>query len=226
MRAYFTKPTTCLLCLQRAGLGPPADLLSAAGMPDHQKVGKELAPTAPHPSGFACGQPAPSSAWGCAARLAACWRTPLKQVAADWMTMQLHSAVQLSASRTCRRRRGHKGQYWIRDSFFGKLIAATAIQISERSQFRHNSRRPSAPASTRVSAPAARGSGCGQRCRRTALHRALTCRRLFERSAASAQRVGRHRSLNGVTQVCPERSAGTQTVGFVFFAHFLAQARK
>ena len=150
----------------------------------------------------------------------------LKQVAVKVMTMQLHSAVQLSASRTCRRRRGHKGQYWIRDSFFGKLIAATAIQISERSQFRHNSRRPSAPASTRVSAPAARGSGCGQRCRRTALHRALTCRRLFERSAASAQRVGRHRRLNGVTQVCPERSAGTQTVGFVFFAHFLAQARK
>ena len=94
----------------------------------------------------------------------------------------------------------------IRDSFFEKLIAATAIQKSARGQFRHNSRRPSAPASTRVAAPAARGSGCGRRCRRTALHRELTCRRLSERSAASAQRVGRHRRPNGVTQVCPERS--------------------
>ena len=142
------------------------------------------------------------------------------------MTMQLHSVVQLPTPRACRRRRGHKGQYRMRDSFFGKLIAATAIQISERSQFRHNSRRPSAPASTRVSAPAARGSGCGQRCRRTALHRALTCRRLFERSAASAQRVGRHRRLNGVTQVCPQRSEGTQTVGACSFAFFACTSKK
>ena len=97
--------------------------------------------------------------------------------------MQLHSVVQLPTPRACRRRRGHKGQYRMRDSFFGKLIAATAIQIGERSQFRHNSRRPSVPASTRVLAPAARGSGCGQRCRRTALHRALTCGNVFERRA-------------------------------------------
>jgi len=34
---------------QRVGLGPPADLLSAAGMPDHQKVGKEPAPAAHDP---------------------------------------------------------------------------------------------------------------------------------------------------------------------------------
>ena len=131
-------------------------------------------------------------------------RSPFKHVAANLRTMQLHSAVQLSAPRACRRRRGHKGQY--QDSFLIKLIASTAIQTSTRGQFRHKSSRLSAPASTRVSAPAARCSGCGQRCRRTALHRALTCRRLSERSGAAAQRVGRHRRLNGVTQVCPERS--------------------
>ena len=51
----------------------------------------------------------------------------LKQVAVKVMTMQLHSAVQLPAPRTCRRRRGHKGQYRIRDSFFVQLIAAAAI---------------------------------------------------------------------------------------------------
>lgn len=77
-----------------------------------------------------------------------------------------------------------------------------------------------------VAAPAARSPGCGQRCRRTALHRGLTCARLFERSAFGTQRVGAHRSLEGVTQVCPERSAGTQTAGGVFLGYFLARARK
>ena len=39
-----------------------------------QKVGKEHRPYCPRPSGFACGQPAPSSSWGCAAQLTACLR--------------------------------------------------------------------------------------------------------------------------------------------------------
>ena len=63
-----------------------------------------------------------------------------------------------------------------------------------------------------MDAPAARGSGCGQRCRRTALLRALTCGNCLS-GARSAKRVLPHRSLNCVTQVCPERSAGTQKVG-------------
>lgn len=48
----------------------------------------------------------------------------------------------------------------MRDSFFVKLIAVCAICDLARSQFRHNSRRPSVPASTRVSAAAAPTS-CG-----------------------------------------------------------------
>ena len=130
--------------------------------------------------------------------------TPFRQTAASQSTKLLHSAVQQPAPRACRHRRGHKGQY--QDSFFIKLIAAAAIQISTRAQFRHKSSRLSAPASTRVSAPAARCSGCGHWHRRVSMHRALTCRCLSERRAASAKRVGRHRSLNGVTQVCLERS--------------------
>ncbi len=70
------------------------------------------------------------------------------------------------------------------------LIAVTAISDWARSQFHHLSRRPSAPAPSRVDAPAARGSGCGQRCRRTALLRALTCRRLFERSGVPRSEFG------------------------------------
>lgn len=49
---------------------------------------------------------------------------------------------------------------------------------------RHCCRRPSA--FPLLSAPAAPGSGRGQRYRRTALHRPLTCARLFERSAKSS----------------------------------------
>ena len=127
-------------------------------------------PYCPRPFGFACGQPAPSSSWG-------------------WL---LHSAVQQPAPRACRRRRGHKGQYQmrVRDSFSMLLIAASLFIIWTRSQFRQKSRRPPVPASTRLAAPVARGSGCGQRCRRTALHRALTCRRLFERSGVPRSELG------------------------------------
>ena len=56
------------------------DLLAEGGsrpaMPTYflacQKVGKEHGPYCPRPSGFACGQPVPSSSWGCAAQLTAC----------------------------------------------------------------------------------------------------------------------------------------------------------
>ena len=111
---------------------------------------------------------------------------------------------------------GVGGQYQIRvrDSFCVELIAVSQGTVLTSSQFRHNSGRPADP--SRLAAPVARGSGCGQCCRRTALLRALTCHRLSERSGVAAQRVGRHRSLNCVTQVCPERSAGTQTIGSPF----------
>ena len=142
--------------------------------------------------------------------------TPFKQTAASQSMKLLHSAVQQPAPRACRRRRGHKGRNRIRvrDSFGVELIAVSQRTVLTSSQFRHNSDGPPDP--TRLAAPAARGSACGQRCRRTALLRALICRRLSERSGVAAQRVGRHRRLNCVTQVCPERSAGTQTIGSPF----------
>ena len=110
-------------------------------------------------------------------------RSPFRQVAANLITMQLHSAVQLPAPRACRRRRGQKGQYRMRDSFFEKLIAATAINNWARCQFRHNSRRPSVSASTRLSAPAARGSGCGHWHRRVPMLCLQICGNLSERRA-------------------------------------------
>ena len=70
--------------------------------------------------------------------------------------------------------------------------AAPAGSVGTRGEtnnrLRPNSCRP--PESTRVSAPAARGSGCGQRCHRTALHRELTCRRLSERSGVPHSELG------------------------------------
>ena len=95
-----------------------------------QKVGKEPAPTAPVPPASPAGN-LRRQALGAVRQnsLRAC-SAPFKQVAADWMTMQLHSAVQLPAPRACRRRRGQKGQYRERASFFVKLIAVTAIGIN------------------------------------------------------------------------------------------------
>ena len=49
---------------------------------------------------------------------------PFKQVAADLKLKRLHSAVQPHAPRGCHHRRGQKGQYRMRDSFFLLLIAA------------------------------------------------------------------------------------------------------
>ena len=44
--------------------------------------------------------------------------------------------------------------------------------------------------------------------------------------ARSAKRVLPHRRLNCVTQVCPERSAGTQTIGSCSFAFFACTSKK
>ena len=105
-----TVPTTCLICLQRAGLGPPADLLS--GVPESRQRARPLLPTSLRLRLRAT----------CAVKfLGLCGKThfelcsPFKHVAAEVMTMQLHSAVQLPAPRTCHRRREHKGRYRVRD---------------------------------------------------------------------------------------------------------------
>ena len=168
-----------------------------------QESRQRAAPLLPPTPSLRCGATCDVNLLGLCGKTHCERRSPFKHIAADLMTMLLHSAVQPPAPRGHRRRRGHKGQYRARDSFFVFLIAACAIWISARGQFRHKSNRSSVPAITRVSAPAACGSGCVHWHRRVPMHRDLTCRRLLERSAASAKRVGRHRRLNGVTQVCP-----------------------
>ena len=118
-------------------------------------------PYCPRPSGFACGQPAPSSSWGCAAQLTSRQAASFRQTAASQSTKLLHSAVQQPAPRTCRHRRGHKGQYRmrVRDSFNMFLIAASLFTIWTKSQFRHKSCRPPAPVPAPVSTPCVRACG-------------------------------------------------------------------
>ncbi len=154
---------TCLVCLQRAGLGPPAASLSCLC----KKVSKEHSPCCPRPAGCACGQPASSSSCGCAAQLTSRQAASLRQTAANLMTMQLHSAVQLRATRTCRRRRGHKGQDRMRDSFFGKLVGAIAIFKAPEAGFvATHAGRPYLPVCLRLrhAVRAAGNAAAGQRC--------------------------------------------------------------
>ena len=73
-----------------------------------------------------------------------------------------------------------------------------------------------------LAAPAAPGSGCGQRCRRTALLRDLACARLFERSAARrAASWGAPQTESGDAglPVAKRRDADN---GAHFFGYFLA----
>ena len=104
---------------------PP--FLASPRIAGQRKGGKEGAPCCPRPFRYAAGQPAPSTSWGCAAKLTARRRRFVQTAAASQCTKQLHSTVQLPAPSTCRRRRGHKGRYRMRvqDSFFIKLIAVT-----------------------------------------------------------------------------------------------------
>ena len=192
---------------------PP--FLASPRIAGQRKGGKEGAPCCPRPFRYAAGQPAPSTSWGCAAKLTARRRRFVQTAAASQCTKQLHSTVQLPAPRGWRHRRGQKGQCRMRDSFFINLIAASVLWVRASSQSLHNSRRPSVSACSSLAAPAARGSGCGHWHRRVPMIRTLACGSCLS-GARSAQRVLPHRSLNCVTQVCPERSAGPQTAGSPF----------
>lgn len=161
---------------QRAGLGPPRRLTFLLVQESKQRT----PPLLPTSLRFAAGNLRRQPLVAVRQNSLRAGSASLEHVAVKVMTMQLHSAVQLPAPRGSRRRRGQKGQY---QSFFIKPIAVTAICISARSQFRHNSRRPSDPAFTRLAAPAARSSGCGHWHRRVPMLRALTCGNVFERSA-------------------------------------------
>ena len=117
-----------LVAGQRAGLGPPCRLTFLLVQESKQRT-PLLLPTPP------------SLRYGVTCAVNLLWlygkthfelRSALKHVAVKVMTMQLHSTVQMRATRGNRRRRGHKGQYRMRASFFEKLIAVTAMQISVR----------------------------------------------------------------------------------------------
>ena len=161
----------CLRYRQRAGVGPPCRLTFLLVQESKQRT----QPHCPRPLRCAAGQPAPSTSWGCAAKLTARrWRF-VQTAAASQITKQLHSAVQLPAPRGRRRRRGQKGQGRNPDSFLINLIAASALWMRASSQFRHKSSRPSVSASTRVSVPGARGLGCGHWHRRVPMLGELAC---------------------------------------------------
>jgi len=101
----MTELSACLIFGQRAGLGPPYRPTFCC-----QKVGKEPAPAAHDPFAALRGNLRRQALGAVRQSSLRVFDAPFKQVAADWMTMQLHSAVQLPAPRACRRRRGHKGQ--------------------------------------------------------------------------------------------------------------------
>ena len=92
-----------------------------------QKVGKELAPVAPSLRLRLRANLRRQALVAVRQNSLRAAGAPFKQVAASQSTKQLHSAVQLTAPRACRHRRGHKGQYRVQDSFENNFIAAIAI---------------------------------------------------------------------------------------------------
>ena len=93
----------------RTGLGPPADQLS--GVSESRQRTPPLLPTS-LPAGNLRRQALEAVRQN---SLRVC-DASFKHVAVKVMRMQLHSEVQLPAPRTCRHRRGHKGQYRVWDS--------------------------------------------------------------------------------------------------------------
>ncbi len=160
------------------------------------------------------GRPAPSTSACYAAKLTSSLRSPFKHIPASPITMRLHSAVQTPATRGRRRRQDRRS-----NTRCG--IASLKINSCQRlmrlgcKPFHHSACRPSATA--RLSAPEARCSGCGHWHRRVPMLRHRICGNLFERSAASTQRVLPHRRLNGVTQVAQRRSRSDADCRAVFF---------
>ena len=171
---------SCLICGQEPGLAPAGDSLS--GVPESKQRARPLLPTSLR---CATGNLRRQALEAVRPNSLRALGTPFRQTAASQSTKLLHSAVQQPAPRTCRHRRGHKGQYRmrVRDSFSMFLIADSLFNIWTRSQFRHKSRRPPAPASTRLAAPAARGSGCGHWHRRVPMLRLQIYGNVFERRA-------------------------------------------
>jgi len=111
----------CLIGFPRAGLGPSCRPTFCC-----QKVGKEPAPTAPDPPAAPAGNLRRQPLVAVRQNSLRVFDAPFKHVAASQRLMRLHSAVQPRATRGHRRRREHKGQHPMRDSFLVFLIAATS----------------------------------------------------------------------------------------------------
>ena len=120
---WMTELSVCLLFGQRAGLGPPCRPTFL-----WKKVGKEPAPAAHDPFAafhFAMGQPAPSSSWGCTAKLTA----RLQRFAQTGRRKSDDDAVALCGATASPK--NLPSQAWAQgamrepDSFFIKLIAVS-----------------------------------------------------------------------------------------------------
>ena len=104
----------------------------------------------------------------------------------------------------------------------GRYLSFLKKFSANKIEFRH-----STPAPTLLAAPATRHSDCGQGCRRTAVVSSSDWRQVFEWSVQRTRNEFLpHRSLDCVTQVCPEQSAGMQTAGACSFASFACTSRK
>ena len=103
----------CLICEQEAGLGPPCRLTFLLVQESKQRTPAPMPPTLRFAAGNLRRQ-----ALGAVRQNSLRASLSVQTVAAEMITMQLHSAVQLPAPRACRRRRGRKGQYRVRNSFF------------------------------------------------------------------------------------------------------------
>ena len=103
-------------CLNDRGLDAPSGSRPACRPPFlRKKGGKELAPTAPDPFATLRGNLRRQALGAVRQNSLRVFDAPFKHVAVKVITMQLHSAVQLPAPRACRHRRGHKGQYRVRE---------------------------------------------------------------------------------------------------------------
>jgi len=109
----MTELSACLIFGQRAGRprqvsASHADLLSCAGMPDHQKAGKEPAPAAHDPFAALRGNLWHQPLVAVRPNSLRAYGTPFRQTAASQFTKRLHSTVQPRATRGWRHRRGRK----------------------------------------------------------------------------------------------------------------------
>ena len=180
-------------------------------------------PDCPRPCGFASGQTCVTPFGLRCGKTRFALRAPLRQVAANLKTKHWHSAVPMPAARTtCRRRRHTGGSGYGRPArVVAKLASSPITDCGNSYQFDKEAIPYPHPVLPLLPTPATAAS-CGARLhRRVQTHRALTCGNLFERSAASTQRVLPHSHRRLTPQVAPQRSEGVVGSRGRLFAYFL-----